>query len=574
MKKYKFNIMLLLIILQHCLPIVNAQKLEDDNFFNSADTIFLPHYGQNAVLDSILAITMPNRFQGTVLQRSSVDSDISFYIPVKIWVYHNDNGSNAALNISDVNDLFNGVNTHFFNNNTGIQFYLKCEIEHVYSTKYNTIDNDNEYLEMISIYRDSQALNWHLIRSTNTDWMGRARFPWYDYNFAFAIEYQGVLINDDILTTVHEIGHTLGLLHTHENTRCSGNYNGDASNCCQESVSRSRTQGALCNIGTWGKKKCEVNGDALCDTDAAPNTESNRRITVDNSTNCNYIGGGTDNWGDAWIPPTKNFMSYISSVTCRNEFTWGQIGVMHACIVLYMGTGIYPYPGIDPWYNLNSISLNGVVSSGVNKSYIAPQTIEVANESQYTINSNANINLRAGESIILYSGFHAKSGSSFTAKVGDIPCSSGISLINSATNDNNLSVMTDYYSKKTRIDECSEILLRALNRVGNLEKLPHRLKQKQVMGSNSEIKQAYLYQNAPNPFSQSTRITYYIPNEVNQALLCIYDMQGNQLKQIALSVRGEGSVTVHGSELTAGIYLYALLADGKEVDVKRMILTE
>lgn len=96
-----------------------------------------------------------------------------------------------------------------------------------------------------------------------------------------------------------------------------------------------------------------------------------------------------------------------------------------------------------------------------------------------------------------------------------------------------------------------------------------------VINSNSlENQPTALYQNAPNPFSQSTRITYYIPNEVNQALLCIYDMQGKQLRQIALSVRGEGSVTVHGSELTAGIYLYALLADGKEVDVKRMILTE
>lgn len=85
---------------------------------------------------------------------------------------------------------------------------------------------------------------------------------------------------------------------------------------------------------------------------------------------------------------------------------------------------------------------------------------------------------------------------------------------------------------------------------------------------------ASLYQNSPNPFSQSTVIKYSLPQEVNQALLCIYDMNGRQIKQIALSERGGGSVTINGSELTAGIYLYALIADGKEVDVKRMILTE
>jgi hypothetical protein len=32
--------------------------------------------------------------------------------------------------------------------------------------------------------------------------------------------------------------------------------------------------------------------------------------------------------------------------------------------------------------------------------------------------------------------------------------------------------------------------------------------------------------------------------------------------------------TIKGSELRAGMYLYALIADGQEVDVKQMILTE
>jgi hypothetical protein len=31
---------------------------------------------------------------------------------------------------------------------------------------------------------------------------------------------------------------------------------------------------------------------------------------------------------------------------------------------------------------------------------------------------------------------------------------------------------------------------------------------------------------------------------------------------------------ISGSEFSAGIYLYALIADGKEIDMKRMILTE
>ena len=85
---------------------------------------------------------------------------------------------------------------------------------------------------------------------------------------------------------------------------------------------------------------------------------------------------------------------------------------------------------------------------------------------------------------------------------------------------------------------------------------------------------ATFYQNTPNPFSQSTEIKYYLPASVKIASLCIYDLYGKQLKQIRLSQRGNSSQIISGSEFSAGIYLYALIADDKEIDVKRMILTE
>jgi len=90
----------------------------------------------------------------------------------------------------------------------------------------------------------------------------------------------------------------------------------------------------------------------------------------------------------------------------------------------------------------------------------------------------------------------------------------------------------------------------------------------------SDTQVAALYQNVPNPFNQSTQIKYYLPETVTKAYLCIYNLQGTQLKQITLSGKGEGLQLIHGSQFSPGIYLYALIADGKEVDVKRMILTE
>lgn len=51
-------------------------------------------------------------------------------------------------------------------------------------------------------------------------------------------------------------------------------------------------------------------------------------------------------------------------------------------------------------------------------------------------------------------------------------------------------------------------------------------------------------------------------------------MNGAQLKQYNLTGKGKQSVTINGNSFQPGMYLYALVIDGKEVDTKRMILTK
>ena len=57
-------------------------------------------------------------------------------------------------------------------------------------------------------------------------------------------------------------------------------------------------------------------------------------------------------------------------------------------------------------------------------------------------------------------------------------------------------------------------------------------------------------------------------------MICIYDMQGTQIKRIDISERGHSHIIINGSELKAGMYLYSLFANGMEIDTKRMILTK
>ena len=78
----------------------------------------------------------------------------------------------------------------------------------------------------------------------------------------------------------------------------------------------------------------------------------------------------------------------------------------------------------------------------------------------------------------------------------------------------------------------------------------------------------------PNPFTESTTIRCDVAEDVVKADLYIYNMNGEQITEYSITERGETSVTIDGGSFSAGMYLYALIADGQVIDTKRMILTK
>ncbi len=82
-----------------------------------------------------------------------------------------------------------------------------------------------------------------------------------------------------------------------------------------------------------------------------------------------------------------------------------------------------------------------------------------------------------------------------------------------------------------------------------------------------------LYQNNPNPFSSQTTISYYIPTGASQAAIYLFSLNGTLLQTLPIATFGNGSVTINGETLSAGMYVYSLVVDNTIIDSKRMILT-
>jgi len=123
-------------------------------------------------------------------------------------------------------------------------------------------------------------------------------------------------------------------------------------------------------------------------------------------------------------------------------------------------------------------------------------------------------------------------------------------------------IIESYKEQQTKIEDLEKELVALKNKL------------KSAPATATVVLSSSLSQNIPNPFSENTEIKYYLDESISKAMINIYNMSGTQLKSIELHQKGDGSVIINGGEFNAGMYMYALIADGIEVDTKRMILTK
>jgi hypothetical protein len=146
----------------------------------------------------------------------------------------------------------------------------------------------------------------------------------------------------------------------------------------------------------------------------------------------------------------------------------------------------------------------------------------------------------------------------------------------STANDSLQSQITDLNDRLTQLENCLSGILPFLCQMSNSAIQPTQeevqIQLRTAINVNLSDRNAIvLNQNVPNPFAESTVITYSIPATVQKAQIHFYDGQGKLINSVDVIERGNGQLNVFANDLSSGVYTYSLVADGQVVATKRMI---
>ena len=115
---------------------------------------------------------------------------------------------------------------------------------------------------------------------------------------------------------------------------------------------------------------------------------------------------------------------------------------------------------------------------------------------------------------------------------------------------------------KNEILAIKEMLGRSNSNIQNIS-LPENTKKASLIGNN------------PNPFNETTLISYYLPENSGKAELIISEAIGSiPLIRLNLIGTGLGKIEVNKGEIKTGTYIYSLVINGNVVDTKKMVVSK
>lgn len=303
-------------------------------------------------------------------------------IPIKIHIVIKETKQGNLTNKCGLSqtDLLAGIEktNDLFSNSSGIKFFMCGDIDYIYNNDF--YDWKSTTLDSTMLKNDQpNVINVYFVSSINIQGKGGIQ------GYSYGVGKNRVLVKNATMpggTLAHELGHALGLLHTHGNNSLT----------CQQ------TTDELVN-----GSNCKTSGDGFCDTPADPNLGGICSSLVD--PNCTYTGTLKDKNGQYYKPLTNNIMSYTRD-ECRKYFTVEQVQRMQ---------------NIAQQLGLFCCDKNIFATTFISEDIISNKQYQVSNiiDANNSVLNKAVAVYKAGQEINLHDGFHAIAGSDFNAYISN-----------------------------------------------------------------------------------------------------------------------------------------------------------
>lgn len=238
---------------------------------------------------------MPPDYQSTYTQRlASVQSGViqggAIVVPVHIHLLRESNG-NSNLTLAQIQTELDSVNYYY--DNAGLIFIECIAAEMIDDDSMYDYESSTDESYLLTNHFTPNVVNLYFGNTVSINSSAVCGYAWYPGGPDACFVSGSCATNGS--TLAHELGHYMGLMHTHGG---SSDELADGSNCSTE-------------------------GDLICDTPADPGLSG----LVD--TACMYTGTALDANNQPYQPDPTNIMSYSRKV-CRTAFTSTQYAMINA----------------------------------------------------------------------------------------------------------------------------------------------------------------------------------------------------------------------------------------------------
>ncbi|WP_106790639.1 zinc-dependent metalloprotease [Aquimarina sp. Aq78] len=307
----------------------------------------------------------------------------SYCLRLYVHVIRRSNAT-GGQSVAQTNQAIDILNQDF--NPHGVSFAWDNVIDYIdndtyYSSPTTAIYSVNNHTDGIDVYIFDDASS----AGGRANGVGESSEFWVSGSYWKAPF--GSLVRSSVIS--HEMGHVLFLWHTHHGTVNEG---GSDTGQCAELVNGSN--GTTC-------------GDYVADTPADPHL----RFNV-NHPACTWTSSGTDANGDSYNPNERIIMAYTHP-DCMSLFTAGQGQRIRNAIatLTHLKNAVVDCGNNCP----ENLTVTQNVPSGTTDIQKASNTLTATN----TIANGGIATYTGGQKLVLKSGFRAKNGSRFTAKIED-----------------------------------------------------------------------------------------------------------------------------------------------------------